>query len=126
MNKVWIAACVFVIVLIISITGMFLNIGTASDITEQIQKACTYVEKKDYENAKKTMNDAVEELDSRIEAMLIFVSHGKLDEIEETVQVAKSFLENNEIPEFRAECSRALAMLEHYREVEYPYLNNIF
>lgn len=126
MNKVWIAACVFVIVIIISVTGMFLNIGTASDMTEQIQEARTHIENKEYEKAKEVINSAVEELDSRMEAMLIFVSHGKLDEIEESIQVAKSFLDSGEIPEFLAECNRALAMLDHYREVEYPYLNNIF
>lgn len=126
MNKVWVAVAVLILVLGISITGMILNINTASDMTEFINETRNYVEKEDFNTAVQTIEDAVEELDKRMEWMLIFVSHGKLDEIEETILVARSFLKNKEIPEFMAECERALAMLNHYREVEYPYFNNIF
>ncbi len=126
MNKIWIAIVVLALVLGISITGMVLNINTASDMTQYINKTYDYVEKNDFDTAAQTMETAVEELDSRMEWMLIFVSHGKLDEIEETILVAQSFLKTREVPEFMAECNRALAMIDHYREVEYPYLNNIF
>lgn len=126
MNKVWIAAAVLVLVLGISITGMILNINTASDMTEFIKETRNYVEKDDFNTAAQTMETAVEELDNRMKWMLVFVSHGKLDEIEETILVAQSFLKNKEIPQFMAECERALSMLDHYREVEYPYFNNVF
>lgn len=126
MNKVWIAAVVLALVLGISITGMILNIGTATDITNYIEETRNCVEKDDLDTAQKKIENAVEELDKRMEWMLIFVSHGKLDEIEETLLVAQSFLKSRETPEFMAECERVLVMLEHYREVEYPYLNNIF
>lgn len=126
MKKVWIAVCVLAAVIIISISGLVLNVTTAQDLTEMINSACAYVEDEDTDSALDVLEGAIAEFDERTGIMLVFVSHGKLDDIEETLQVAKSFLESGEIPEFMAECNRALAMLKHYKDVEYPYFNNIF
>ncbi len=78
------------------------------------------------ERAKNELEKAIREWEKNMETMLIFVSHGKLDQIEEAINIADSYLQNGEINLFYAECQRAATLLDHFENVEYPNINNIF
>lgn len=93
---------------------------------EKVQTAQQYALDGNIENAKKELSEAMNEWEKKIEIMLLFVSHGKLDEIEEAINIANSYIHYDEIPLFYAECQRASTLLDHFKSVEYPSINNIF
>ena len=61
-----------------------------------------------------------------METMLLFISHGKLDEIEKTINTACSYIKSREISLYKAECISAHLLIDNFKNVEYPNINNIF
>lgn len=126
MKRLFIALVVLAIVIGIGITGLVINTNTANYIVDKLEMTKKYAADGNIETAKKELKDAVDRWESKMEIMLIFVSHGKLDQIEESINITNSYLENNEMGLFYAECKRAITLLEHFENVEYPNINNIF
>ncbi|MDD6490352.1 MAG: DUF4363 family protein [Clostridia bacterium] len=117
---------IFLIIAGIAATGFFINTRTADMVMEKVQKSQQYAIDGNIENAKKELAEAIDEWEKKIEIMLLFVSHGKLDEIEEAINIANSYIQYDEVPLFYAECQRASTLLDHFKSVEYPSINNIF
>lgn len=117
---------IFLIIVGISATGFFINTKTADTIMEKVQKSQQYALDGNIDSAKKELAEAIDEWEKKIEIMLLFVSHGKLDEIEEAINIAQSYIQYEEVPLFYAECQRASTLLDHFKNIEYPSINNIF
>lgn len=120
------AIIIFLIIAGIAATGFFINTRTADNVIEMLDASQQYALDGNIEEAKKELDGAIEEWEKKIEIMLLFVSHGKLDEIEEAINIADSYIQYDEIPLFYAECQRASTLLDHFKSVEYPSVNNIF
>ena len=60
-----------------------------------------------------------------METMLIFVSHGRLDQIEESLNNANTYIEFWELKAFSAECRKVKILIKHFYDLEYPTINNI-
>ena len=80
----------------------------------------------DIEKARKIFREAKKEWSDNVEIMLLFISHGRIDRIDEAFDSAETYLKNDDIIMFLAECSTARLLTEHFIDVEYPYINNIF
>ncbi|MGN0470984.1 MAG: DUF4363 family protein [Acutalibacteraceae bacterium] len=117
---------IFLIIAGIAATGFFINTKTADMVMEKVQKSQQYALDGNIDSAKKELAEAIDEWEKKIEIMLLFVSHGKLDEIEEAINIAQSYIQYEEVPLFYAECQRASTLLDHFKSVEYPSINNIF
>ena len=117
---------IFLIIAGIAATGFFINTKTADNVMEKVQASQKYALDGNIDRAKQELSAAIDEWERKIETMLLFVSHGKLDEIEEAISIANSYIQYEEIPLFYAECQRASTLLDHFKSVEYPSINNIF
>lgn len=126
MKRLIIAIAVLILVVGIGITGLLINTNTANSVMEKLHIAKEYATNGNTEQAKVELKKAVDKWEDRMEIMLIFVSHGKLDQIEESINIANAYLEHQEMTLFYAECQRAYTLLNHFENVEYLNINNIF
>lgn len=126
MKRLVISLVVLALVIGVGITGLIINTGTAKSVMEKVNISKEYAMNDNTEQAKKELESAIDEWEKRMETMLLFVSHGKLDQIEESINIAYSYLEHDEMSLFYAECQRAATLIDHFESVEYPNINNIF
>ncbi len=126
MNRIISACTALAITLSVVIYGLYLNTTTSDKVSDGIYSAMEKVKKDDIENAKKEIKKTEKFWDEKNNMMLIFTAHDKLDTIDESIHTAEAYLEAEEKTMFIAECRRILTLLDHFREIEYPSLNNIF
>lgn len=126
MYRLYGALAVILSAVVLIAAGYVLNTRTADRLLSALDESYTLAEAGDISSARERILSAKKELDNRLELMLLFVSHGRLDEIEETVNKACEYIEHDELSLFMAECSTAILMTEHFINVENPYISNIF
>ena len=119
------ALTVLILIAAVGITGFLINIRTARSVKEKLEDCLTLADQGNYSASANQLRNAKQEWDDKVEIMLLFESHGKLDEIEEAMNVAQSYIDKNEINLFYAKCRLAETLLEHYENVEYPNMCNI-
>lgn len=126
MSRIISAAAALILTAVLTISGMILNTTTANEVSERISSAMESAKKEDIDSAEKTMKQLEAYWENRNGIMLVFTAHDKLDNIDESIKTAGAYLECGDNKMFIAECRRTLTLLDHFRDIEYPSLNNIF
>ena len=126
MNRIIGAFTVLAGIIITVVSGFFINTETAENVCRSLSLSMDYAENGDIQNAKTELEKALSEWNDNMDTMLLFISHGRLDEIEQALNTAYSFIKNNDISMYSGECTRAFLMTENFKNVEYPSINNIF
>lgn len=126
MNRLFGALAVLAGVLLIVITGFCINTSTAASVEALLTESLSYARHGNTTQAASSLKKAKNLWDHHMETMLLFVSHGKLDQIQETINIADSYIKSNEISLYLAECTTAKLLIDHFKNVEYPNINNIF
>ena len=126
MNRLWGALTVLLIVIITVTTAFFINTNTAYSVSRLLSQSIDSAEKGDITSAGIFLQKAKSQWDRKMDIMLLFVSHGKLDQIEQTVNIAYSYIKSNDISNYMAQCQNARLLINNFREVEYPDIKNIF
>ena len=126
MNRLFGALTVLAGIILTVTAGFFINTETAENVCRSLSLSMDYAENGDIQNAKTELEKALSEWNDNMDTMLLFISHGRLDEIEQALNTACSYLKNNDISMYSAECTRAFLMTENFKDVEFPNINNIF
>ena len=126
MNRLFGSFAVLAGVIIIITSGFFINTNTAQNVGNLLALSMEYAEKGDIQNAEISLEKAKNQWDINMETMLLFISHGRLDEIEKTINTACSYIKSREISLYKAECISAYLLIDNFKNVEYPNINNIF
>lgn len=126
MKRVWIAVLLLAIVCGLGISEYYLNTKEADYTVSEIQAVQKLVKEGKSQPAKEKFRNLKEDWERKTGIMSIFVSHKPIDEISCSISTAYTYLENDDTPEFFAECERAECHLRYFKELEYPKINNIF
>ena len=126
MNRLFGAFAVLAGVIVIVLSGFFINTNTAGTVEKFLSRSMNYAEKNDIPHAKAELEKALTEWDKNMDTMLLFISHGRLDEIEQSLNAAYAYIKSNDISMYTAECTRAFLMTDNFKSVEFPTVNNIF
>ena len=126
MNRLFGALAVLAGVIIIILSGFFINTNTAGTVEKFLSRSMDYAEKNDIPHAKAELEKALHEWNDNMDTMLLFISHGRLDEIEQSLNAAYAYIKSNDISMYTAECTRAFLMTDNFKSVEFPTVNNIF
>lgn len=126
MRRLYAALGVLALIVAIVTTGFIINTRTAESILKKLELAYSSAESGNVNYAREVFSKAKKEWSDNVETMLLFISHGRIDRIDEAFDSAETYLKNNDISMFLAECSTARLLTEHFIDVEYPYINNIF
>ncbi len=125
MHRIYSAVVIFIITVITIVFGFIVNTTTSRSVSDMVESAESYAAAGDVENAKKQIKSAVSEWENKMETMLIFISHGKLDQIEESLNTAYTYIEFGELKAFTTECRKSKILIKHFYDLEYPTVNNI-
>ncbi len=125
MYRLYGALSVLGAVLLISLFGFYLNKTTSDSIIDHLDASFESAEEGKTDRAIDEINEAQKLLHSRLETMFLFVSHRKLDEIEQCINKSKYYLINNDLTSFYVYCSSSLELIRDYRDMEYPTFYNI-
>lgn len=126
MNRLFGAFAVLLGIIITVLSGFFINTNTAQAVNENLSLSMKYAENGDIQSAKSELEKALDKWNDKMQTMLLFISHGRLDEIEQTINTAYSYIKNSDISMYSAECTRAYLLIENFKNVEFPSINNIF
>ena len=126
MNRLFGALTVLAGIIVIILSGFFINTDTAGTVEKFLSRSMDYAEKNDIPHAKAELEKALHEWNDNMDTMLLFISHGRLDEIEQSLNTAYAYIKNNDISMYTAECTRAFLMTDNFKSVEFPTVNNIF
>ncbi len=126
MHRIAGTVIIFIITSVIAVCGFFINTKTSDSIQKKVQAAVSSSRQNDIVLARKQVGNAVDEWNEKKELMLLFVSHGKLDQIDESMNIACSYIETGDTNLFITECVRIQVLLQHFNDLEYPSINNIF
>lgn len=126
MQKLLSAGIITLILLIITSAGFKINTETSDAVSERLSKTIELVNNGENEKARREMKKCVDIWNSHFQKMQIFISHGRIDEIDESLKTAEYQLNGNNDTEFITEASRSLVLLEHFKDMEYPSVYNIF
>ena len=125
MNRLFGALTVLAGIILTVTAGFFINTETAENVCRYLSLSMDYAENGDIQNAKTELEKALGEWNDNMDTMLLFISHGRLDEIEQALNTGYSFIKNSDITMYFGECTRAFLMTENVKNVEYPSINNI-
>lgn len=125
MHRIYSAIIILAVTIAVIMFGFTINTTTSRSVSDKVELAESYAVGDDTENAKNAIKAAVSEWQGKMETMLIFVSHGRLDQIEESLNNANTYIEFGELKAFSAECRKVKILIKHFYDLEYPTINNI-
>ena len=114
------------VIIVIITTGFIINTRAATEVSDGIEQSVAEAKCGSIGKAAETIRKTRKEWSNKTEIMLLFDSHGRIDDIEKSLIRAECYIENDEVHHFLAECSSAKLMTENFLGFEYPELNNIF
>ena len=125
MHRIYSAIIILAVTIAVIMFGFTINTTTSRSVSDKVELAESYAVGGDTVNAKNAIKAAVSEWQGKMETMLIFVSHGRLDQIEESLNKANPYIEFGELKAFSAECRKVKILIKHFYDLEYPTINNI-
>lgn len=126
MHRIAGAIVLFLLTIVLVISGFTINTKTSASVNQKIASAAEACRQEQLGQAQKQAASALKEWNDNKETMLLFVSHGRLDQIEESLNIACSCIDAGDTDLFMAECTRIEVYLKHFNDLEYPTINNIF
>ena len=121
MKRIVIAAILIVSTLIIIAAGSVYNMKTVGEVSAVLYDALS-----DSGDSDRKIYKAYEMWEKSKNTMLLFSSHAKLNQIGESIRMAKEYSEIEDMKMYHAECRRALIYLDQFSGTEYPTIYNIF
>ncbi len=125
MHRLHGAFIVLTVVISLAVTSFLMNTSTARIVCEHLQQAYQLAENNDKAASLQHINDAAKILKERRQWLCLFISHQRIDSIEQAVEQASLCLRQQNIMPFLLYCSSALELTDDFQQLEYPYLYNI-
>ena len=125
MYRLYGALAVLALVVLISLAGFFVNTAASDRIIDCLDASLELAKNGEREKSEIAIAEARSLLNSRIEIMFLFVSHRKLDEIEQCIDKAEAYIGNNDMTSYYVYCSSAVELIRDYKSTEYPTIYNI-
>lgn len=126
MKRLIAAAVVAVLIIGLMIFGFVFDTGMISQVEDKISTAAELNSRDDQEGARLALEQARNIWNDKSRILLIFLSHKTPDQVEESLNIAKTYIERGESVMFEAECKRLGTLLDHLYKLEYPTFTNIF
>jgi len=125
LKRAW-AAIVMVAVLLAlcTIVPVFTRQNIAS-LTDKISEAKIQISQGNVEEANRLSQELAYMWDEHYQVFCTYISHEKLEAIDQSIATLQTNLEFEEYAEFTAELDRACSQLKHLQDTEMPVLENI-
>lgn len=125
MKRVWAAIAMVILLLVLCITGLIFTHENISSLTNKIEETKNLVSQGEIEQAKQSNQELTQMWDDHYRVFCTYISHDKLEAIDQSMATLSTKLEYQEYSEFTTELDRACAQLRHLQDTELPTLENI-
>ncbi len=125
MTRTKCAAAVLIVTAVIVFSGFILNIRTVDSIYSDISSAFESLENGNQKKAELYTDSALAKWNNKLRILMVFNSHNKTNEIDQSLKLASTSLSHDNTEVFITESKRALILLRHLKENEYPTIDNI-
>ena len=115
----------FITIAIVSF-GFILNTNATFSLSESLSQAEKLCSDGNRSKAENMLDNSIYEWENRSKKIMLFYNHDKIDQVDESLHVAKIYAKTKQPEMFSAECNRTVIMLRHMHELELPTLYNIF
>ncbi len=118
-----------ILILVVTITtvfcGFILTTRTTSSISHQLALALEQAQQGDNNQTIVCTDAAFDDWTRYSAAMMVFISHDRIDRIDEAFNNARNYLHAGNMQQFHIECRRTRLLLDHLNKMEYPTIDNI-
>lgn len=125
MNRIWTAISILLVLMIGCITELTYINKITNDMKDRLLEINQYVENNSMETALKSSNELHEEWDKNHSIMALFITHDRLENIDQSVEIINANIKSDESSDFFTESARLYAQLNHLKDTELPTINNI-
>lgn len=125
MKRAWVGIAMIVLVVALSIWGLFSANHLLGGLERQLNDVQQTVQNGDYQQAKQQSQQITEDWEGSYRALCTFIPHDKLEQIDQSLATLNLNLEYEEYAQFSTEAARACTQLQHLRDTEFPTLENI-
>ena len=125
MKRVWAAGAILVVVLGVSIAGLFFSNRIISDMRGEIEQVQQALEDDRLDEVKEHSEELLRLWRENYALLCTYIQHSKLEQVDQSLSVLAPQLQYEDIPQLASELSRAYSQLEHLKDTELPKLENI-
>lgn len=125
MKRIWVAITLLIIAFIFSITE-FIYVDICYNKYTKLLKDCkNYISTKEYSDAYETCKHTLSEWENTEKTLNIFLIHGEVDSITESIAQLKICAKNNDTQQFDILYEKAKRQLLSIKKSELPVFENI-
>ncbi len=125
MKRIWVALALMIICVSFAVAEFMIVKNNTDYFLQEIKASDYYFSKKEYTTATEILDSAHTKWENSEKAMNVFLSHEKVDEIEESLSELSKFAEYKEEPHFEATYEKTKRQLLCLKQSELPNLENI-
>ncbi len=125
MKRIWIAAIVLSAIISCCILETVFVDKIIDNLHGQLNEAETIAKTSELNNTLELVNNTYDDWIKSKDVFALFVSHGTLEEINQSFVVLISYAENDEFSDFLAENSKIVSMLDQLKDTEFLTIKNI-
>lgn len=125
MKRVWAAGAILIVVLALSIAGLFFSNHIISDMRGEIEQVLQALEDDRLDEVKEHSEELLNLWREHYALLCTYIQHSKLEQVDQSLSVLAPQLQYEDIPQLASELSRAYSQLEHLKDTEFPKLKNI-
>lgn len=125
MKRIWVAVTLMIICAAFASTEFIIVKNKATDLINYVEISEEYFSKKEYNISYDVINKAIEKWEDSEKILNIFLSHEKVDKVEESLSELSKYAQNKDKALFYATSEKAKRQLLCLKQSELPNLENI-
>lgn len=126
MKRVMIAPILFVFILAICISTVYITNSKTKPLINDLYKLIDYAKADDSQNATQLAHSIEYQWEDLEDTFSLYLHHNAYEDTAQSISVIKGYAECGEMPELIAECYSAIGTLIHITDSLKPTLGNIF
>ncbi|HHV32034.1 MAG: DUF4363 family protein [Ruminococcaceae bacterium] len=126
MKRIWVSGIIFVLLLAMCIFGIINTQKVSSEVEQTIELAKQAAEVGDLKTAYQMSQKAVADWHQKHKILCVYMSHAKLEAIDQTLAALPALVKNEANEQFEGECDRGITQIQYLNESEIPTIQNIF
>ncbi len=125
MKRIWVALALLIICSSFACAEFIIIHSKSTELLDSVVSAENYFSNKEYNTSSYTLDRAVKKWEDSGKFLNVFLSHEKVDEVEESLSELSKYAENKDKALFWATSEKAKRQLLCLKQSELPNLENI-
>lgn len=125
MKQILISAGILLVCLAFSLISLFVILDVCNQTSNLLEQSLSSASAEDFQVAEQTLRQAEQAWREKENFLGIVLRHDDMDEILTVFSELKQYAQVEDLDDYRANCAKLLAAIDHVRQTEKPKLPNI-